>query len=481
MNIFTLMGTIFIDTDKANESISKTDEKAQGLAGKLGEGIKTAGKWAAGIGAAAGVVGGAMLGVASKTADAMGAIDDSAQKAGVSAEEFQKYSYAAKLSGMETATLEGAMIKAQKSFADASEGSKTASEAFSRLGLDVSSMTSDGAFDAAIMALADIEDTTERNAIANDIFGKSYAELAPMLNGGSEGIKALKDEAVKLGGVMSNEAVSAGAEFGDAIDKAKTMANGLFMELGTSLIPIFMQLLTWVTDHMPEIQSFVGTAFEVISNVVSVAYDWFSKYLLPIFDTIFTWVGENWPAIQKVFETVFGVIFDLVSTVWTLFKDGLLPILSALWEFIEPTFPLIQGIVEVTFGAIVKTVETVVDIFKAVSDAIAEAIDWLTFWNDTDAEDKDVGTSSSGNKKKNGSHASGLAYVPFDGYIAEVHEGEGILTKDENKKYRNSESSGGDVIITGNSFVVREESDIKKIARELHRLQRTKERGTVPA
>lgn len=481
MEIFKLFGTILVDSTKAEESIAKTEKSADGLGSKLSSGIATAGKWAAGIGAAAGVVGGAMLGVAGKTADAMGDIDDMAQRTGTTAEEFQKYAYAAKLSGMETATLEGAMIKAQKSFADASEGGKTASEAFSRLGLDVSSMTSDGAFDAAIMALADIEDTTERNAIANDIFGKSYAELAPMLNGGSEGIKALKDEAVKLGGVMSNEAVSAGAEFGDAIDKAKTMANGLFMELGTALIPIFMQLLTWVTDHMPEIQSFVGTAFEVISNVVSVAYDWFSKYLLPIFDTIFTWVGENWPAIQKVFETVFGVIFDLVSTVWSLFKDGLLPILSALWEFIEPTFPLIQGIVELTFGAIVKTVETVVDIFNAVSDAIAEAIDWLTFWNDTDAEDKDVGTSSSDSKKKNGSHASGLAYVPFDGYIAEVHEGEGILTKDENKKYRNGESSNGDVIITGNSFVVREEADIKKIARELYNLQRIKERGTAPA
>jgi len=475
------MGTIFIDTDKANESISKTDEKAKSLAGKFGDGIATAGKWAAGIGAAAGVVGGAMLGVAGKAADAMGDIDDMAQRTGTTAEEFQKYAYAAKLSGMETAALESAMIKAQKSFADASEGGKTASEAFSRLGLDVSNMSSDGAFDAAIMALADIEDSTERNAIANDIFGKSYAELAPMLNGGSEGIKALKDEAVKLGGVMSNDTVEAGAKFGDMIDKAKTMANGLFLQLGTALIPIFMQLLTWVTDHMPEIQSFVGTAFEVISNVVSVAYDWFSKYLLPIFDTIFTWVGENWPAIQKVFETVFGVIYDLVSTVWSLFKDGLLPILSALWEFIEPTFPLIQGVVEVTFGAIVAVVETVVNVFKAVSDAIAEAIDWLTFWNDTDAEDKDVGSSSSGGKKKNGSHASGLAYVPFDGYIAEVHEGERILTKDENKRYRNAESRTGDVIITGNSFVVREEADIKKIARELYNLQRTKERGTALA
>ena len=41
----------------------------------------------------------------------------------------------------------------------------------------------------------------------------------------------------------------------------------------------------------------------------------------------------------------------------------------------------------------------------------------------------------------NGSHANGLAYVPFDGYIAELHEGEQILTKAEARAWRNDEDS----------------------------------------
>ncbi|MNV41253.1 hypothetical protein D3C71_1328840 [compost metagenome] len=35
----------------------------------------------------------------------------------------------------------------------------------------------------------------------------------------------------------------------------------------------------------------------------------------------------------------------------------------------------------------------------------------------------------------NGSHADGLANVPFDGYIAELHAGERVLTAPENKAY----------------------------------------------
>ena len=47
---------------------------------------------------------------------------------------------------------------------------------------------------------------------------------------------------------------------------------------------------------------------------------------------------------------------------------------------------------------------------------------------------------SGGNSGVDGSHANGLAYVPYDGYIAELHEGERVLTAEENKNYTTSSS-----------------------------------------
>lgn len=38
----------------------------------------------------------------------------------------------------------------------------------------------------------------------------------------------------------------------------------------------------------------------------------------------------------------------------------------------------------------------------------------------------------------NGSHADGLSYVPFDGYVAQLHEGERVLTKKEAREYNRS-------------------------------------------
>lgn len=45
----------------------------------------------------------------------------------------------------------------------------------------------------------------------------------------------------------------------------------------------------------------------------------------------------------------------------------------------------------------------------------------------------------------NGSHASGLDYVPYNGYVAELHEGERVLTKQQNREYNDGRTGqGGD-------------------------------------
>lgn len=54
MEIFKLVGSIFVDNEKANQSIAKTDEKAQGTGKTFAEGLGKAAKWGAAVAAAAG-------------------------------------------------------------------------------------------------------------------------------------------------------------------------------------------------------------------------------------------------------------------------------------------------------------------------------------------------------------------------------------------------------------------------------------------
>lgn len=73
-------------------------------------------------------------------------------------------------------------------------------------------------------------------------------------------------------------------------------------------------------------------------------------------------------------------------------------------------------------------------------------------------------------------HKGGLNKVPYDNYVARLHEGERVLTKQENKEYNGGYGNGKGVLITGNTFHVREDSDIDKIANALYaKLYETKQ------
>lgn len=63
-------------------------------------------------------------------------------------------------------------------------------------------------------------------------------------------------------------------------------------------------------------------------------------------------------------------------------------------------------------------------------------------------------------------HKGGLARVPRDNYVANLHEGERVLTKAQNDAY-NSGAGGVHVSFAGANFVVQKENDIEAIARAL--------------
>lgn len=66
-------------------------------------------------------------------------------------------------------------------------------------------------------------------------------------------------------------------------------------------------------------------------------------------------------------------------------------------------------------------------------------------------------------------YAYGLERVPYDDYPALLHEGERVLTASQAREQDagKAPASGGQIVITGNSFSVRDNTDIQKIAAEL--------------
>lgn len=214
------------------------------------------------------------------TIDLTGEIADNSKKVGMSAEEYQKWKYTAKQAGLEQDTLNTMMEKQQVQFTKAIAGSKEQSKAYRDLGVDIKGLTSSGAFEKVIKALADMKDENEQNRIANILFGKSFADIKPLLDEGAAGIETLRQRAVDLGGVMSNESVAAGEKLGDTIDDLKFMFSGVANEIIVSFMPELQKFADWVLANKEEIKKF-GTG--VIDKIAD-GFQWFADHRTNIED-----------------------------------------------------------------------------------------------------------------------------------------------------------------------------------------------------
>lgn len=438
MEIFKLFGSIMVNSSEAEKSISNTGEKAENLAAKLGKGITTAAKWGATIAAGATVAGGAMLGIANKSAEAADEIDKMSQKIGVSKEAYQEWKYAMGQSGVDIGVMQNG-VKTLTSLMDkAKDGTDSAKETFDQLGVSIydgsgALKSQEAMMRETIMALADMEDSTERAKLSTELFGRAGTELEPLLNSGSAGIQELMDRAHDLGLVMSDDAVSAGVKFGDTLADVKDSLGMIGTTIGVSVMPVIQTLLDWVISHMPEILDTVNGVIDGIKDGVAVLQAFWA---------------EHGDAITAKVETVMSIIKQVVQIGMDVLKELInvaMAVLEGDWETAwDGIVSIVKNIGSALYEAGVAIFTQLWDgiksVWNGIRDWVSEKVNWLvdklTFW-DNSAERMSNGTETGF------SHASGLAYVPYDNYPSNLHRREAVLSADEADEWRAMKAAGG--------------------------------------
>ena len=388
MNIFTLTGTILVDSAKAQESISKTGEQAEGLGSKLAGGIKTAAKWAAGVTAAAVAVGGAMIKASKETAAAMDTVDKGAQRMKISTDAFQELSYAADLSGVSMSTLEKAAKKLE--------------------GTDLN-------FDEALDQIYALEDASDRAALAAELFGESVAyQMTPMLNASAEDMAAMRQEAHDLGLVMGEEAVKNGAAMNDMFAKVDGAISSLKNSLVSDFMPYVMEILQWVIDNMPQIQETVKSVMDAVWPIVKSVLDLIMQALPPLLQAIKKFLDWIMPYLKPVIDAISGVVAGVIA----LINGDVEGFVESVTNLLSTLISSLVGIGEDIFNSLWEGFKNIWgSITTWVSDKVTWLKDKLAFWRSGQAEMNDT----------NGSHAAGLPVVPYDGYVAELHRGETVM------------------------------------------------------
>ena len=407
LEIFRLVGSVFVDTDKAEESLKKTDKTAGGLGNTLANGAKTVGKFAVGFAGAASAAGGALMAIAESTREyreEQGKLQAAFQTSGFSAEEatatYQALNGVLGDSGqaVEAANHLAQLTKNEKdlqtwtkictgvfaTFGDSLpiEGLTEAANETAKTGALTGSLAdalnwagvNEEAFQASLDACSSEQ---ERQALITETLNGLYSEAADKYRDVNAEVIAANEAQDKLNSAM--------AGIGAAVEPFVTAGKVLISEVLVSLTPMLTNLASfviplvtgaistvsgWVSNlsgrlsnsglTFQNVMTFIQSFFQQTMNVlraiwVSVGQPTWDFIMLAV-NLVKNLFMENMPAIQAFVRQA----FDDIKNLW---ENNLQPALRAIGDFIEnvlaPAFKfvfekVISPVVKVAFEGIKK-------------------------------------------------------------------------------------------------------------------------------
>lgn len=262
----------------------------------------------AGVGIAAGealgrALGGAIRDLAlaiPKTIDQFDNLSKTSQKIGIPVEQLTALQHAADLSDVSAETLTKALGKLSKTTLDAAQGSTTAVAAYQALGISFRDSTGHmKSVGDLLPQIADkfamMKDGTAKTALAMQILGRAGADLIPMLNGGSAGLKEMTDEARQLGLIISGDTAITAENFNDNLTRLKDVLRGVVVRLTANILPALAQFSQFLIDGAKN-SGFLMAA----TNVLTTAFNGFARAAIIVYDNIIplakligVWVGSG--------------------------------------------------------------------------------------------------------------------------------------------------------------------------------------------
>ena len=203
---------------------------------------------------------------------------------------------------------------------------------------------------------------------------------------------------------------------------------GLIIKLGQLLVKNWDLIKAKLASLWAKIKAFGKALWDIGKKI----FTWLSPIGLII--TIGRLIIENWDLIKAKFSGLriylYSKILDIVNFFVSL-KDKTIDIFLKLVEMLKGVWDTIKSTASTAFDFILDYVNQIWEKIKGFFSDLGSKIKSLPGIRVFFKEEKE------GEKTNiDGSHRSGLSYVPRDGYIAELHEGERVLTKEENSSYR---------------------------------------------
>ena len=297
----------------------------------------------------------------------------------------------------------------------ASKGTGAAAEAFEKLGVSTVDSSgelrsSDEVFQDVIAALGEMTNETERDAIAQQLMGKSAAQLNPLIEDGGKTYENLANTLAKYDlDFIDQETLDNANAFNDSLDTIKAVGLVAFQQVGTQLaaylapalekvVDLVGRLAGWFANLSPETQTLIagiGAVVAVLAPLliglgkVSFAISSIMGLMATVGPAIGGVVAALGPVVVAIAAVIaIGVLLyknwdtikakaiqlknNLIAT-WNNIKSKVTSAVTSLKSKITSTFSAIKSSVANTWNAIKTAIVTPIEKAKtAVSNAIAK-------------------------------------------------------------------------------------------------------------
>ena len=290
-------------------------------------------------------------------------IDKMSQKIGMSTDEYQKWNYVMSINGGNVDSLAMGFKTLTTQIEGVQKGSKNSMKAFAALGVKVKDNNGklrkqEDVFNDCIRALQKIQNPTQKAMLANRLFGRSAAELRPLLNQSAEAVEELTKNFEKYGLKLSKKEIDNAVKFKDTWATFTMFLQAQTNKALSGLLPKLQEILDKIMAHR-----------EAIKNVITGV----GTLTLKVFD-IMDFLGKH----KALLAGILAIFVGLGAvTLWANIVSGITAMTVAM-KALGITSNLALAGIPIIIGAIVTAITYLILNWNKVVSAIKSSLKWFT-------------------------------------------------------------------------------------------------------
>ena len=323
----------------------------------------------------------AIGGLAYKTAQNADELNTMAKQTGFATDELQKMQYASDRIDVSLETITGAAAKMTKQLG--SNEDKFASLGVATRDVNGNFRSTSDIFYDTVKALSQIQNETERDTAAMDIFGKSANELAGVIDDGGAALRDFGKEAEDAGLIMSQDTLDSLNQVNDEIDKLKAQAVATLAQAGAKALEALQPVLEKVANAIAKVLEFISNLSPETMKIILIVLAVIAA-ISPLMSLI-SGLTQAFSLLASPVGIVIAIIAALIAVGVLLYKnwDKITAKATEMWENIKAKWEEFKTTTAETFETIKQSMidkfnaakESVLNIFESIKSGIQEKID----------------------------------------------------------------------------------------------------------